>query len=111
MSELVVEEAGRGDPAAARARLAMIAEYPVLRINQVARNLADRILQEAVLPSKAAADALHIALAAVNGMAFLLTWNCTHIANGFVLQAVNVLCREAGFEPPLVCTPEELMEG
>jgi hypothetical protein len=62
-------------------------------------------LREAVLPSKAAADALHIALAAVNGMAFLLTWNCTHIANGFVLQSVNVLCREAGFDPPLVLHP------
>lgn len=111
VSELVVQEAGRGDPAAARARLEMIAQYPVLRINQVARNLADSILQKAVLPSKAAADALHIALAAVNGMAFLLTWNCTHIANGFVLQSVNVLCQEAGFDPPIVCTPEELMEG
>lgn len=111
VSELVVQEAGRGDPNAARARLEIIAEYPVLRINPVARNLADSILKKAVLPSKAAADALHIALAAVNGMAFLLTWNCTHIANGFVLQSVNVLCQEAGFDPPIVCTPEELMEG
>lgn len=58
-----------------------------------------------------AADALHIALAAVNGMNFLVTWNCTHIANGFILQTVNTLCRGAGFEPPIVCTPEELMEG
>jgi len=111
VSELVVQEAGRGDPSAARARLDMIAEYPVIRINPVARSLADSILRRAVLPSKAAADALHIALAAVNGMAFLLTWNCTHIANGFVLQSVNTLCREAGFDPPIVCTPEELMEG
>jgi len=111
VSELVVEEAGRGDPAAARARLGVIAGCPVLRINTSARTLANSILQHAVLPSKAAADALHIALAAVNGMSFLLTWNCTHIANGFILQSVNALCREAGFEPPIVCTPEELMEG
>ena len=80
----------------------MIAEYPVLQVSPVARSLADGILRRAVLPSKAAADALHIALAAVNGMAFLLTWNCTHIANGFVLQSVNMLCREAGFDPPIV---------
>jgi predicted nucleic acid-binding protein len=97
VSELVVQEAGRGDPVAARARLDVIALYPVLRINPVARNLADNILRQAVLPSKAAADALHIAIAAVSGMAFLLTWNCTHIANGFVLQSVNALCREAGW--------------
>jgi len=86
VSELVVQEAGRGDPTAARARLDTIAEYPVLQISPVARSLADSILRRAVLPLKAAADALHIALAAVNGMAFLLTWNCTHIANGFVLH-------------------------
>lgn len=60
---------------------------------------------------EAAADALHIALAAVNGKNFLVTWNCTHIANWFVLQSVNNVCRDAGFEPPIVCTPEELMEG
>lgn len=111
VSELVVQEASRGDAVAARARLEAIAGYPVLRVNADAQRLADGILTRAVLPSKAAADALHIALAAVTGMNFLVTWNCTHIANGFVLQKVNALCRDAGYEPPVVCTPQELMEG
>jgi hypothetical protein len=111
VSELVVQEASRGDVAAARDRLESIAGYPVLLINPAAQSLADTIMRRAVLPSKAAADALHIALAAVTGMNFLVTWNCTHIANGFVLQSVNTLCRAAGVEPPIVCTPEELMEG
>ena len=111
VSELVVQEAGRGNAEAARARLQVIAAYPVLRVGAAAQSLADSILRRAVLPSKAAADALHIATATVSGMNFLLTWNCAHIANGFVLQSVNVLCRDAGFEPPIVCTPEELMEG
>ncbi|HVE70116.1 MAG TPA: type II toxin-antitoxin system VapC family toxin [Thermoanaerobaculia bacterium] len=110
-SELVVQEAARGDSAFAKARLESIVGYPVLVITPAARALADTILQSAVLPSKAAADALHIALAAVNGMNFLVTWNCTHIANGFILQGVNTICRSAGLEPPIVCTPEELMEG
>ena len=111
VSELVVQEASRGDSAFATARLESIADYPVLVVNAEARSLADTILSTSVLPSKAAADALHIALAAVNGMNFLATWNCTHIANGFILQRVDTLCRRAGFEPPIVCTPEELMEG
>jgi hypothetical protein len=63
------------------------------------------------LPQKAAADALHIAVATVNAMDFLLTWNCTHIANAIVFRAVARVCREMGFEPTTVCTPEELMEG
>jgi len=106
-----MQEAGRGDAVAAQARLDVISGYPVLRVNEAARNLADTILRRAVLPSKASADALHISLAAVSGMNFLITWNCTHIANGFILQSVNMLCRDAGYEPPIVCTPEELMEG
>jgi hypothetical protein len=61
------------------------------------------------LPDKAGADALHIAVAAVNAMDFLLTWNCTHLANGVVLKIVNAVCRDNGYEPPMVCTPEELM--
>jgi hypothetical protein len=69
------------------------------------------ILTSAALPAKAAADAMHIAVGTVNGMDFLLTWNCAHIANGIVLRAVTRLSREMGFDPPIVCTPEELLEG
>jgi predicted nucleic acid-binding protein len=109
ISELVVFEIRRGDPAAAYSRLEFVREFPVLRITPETRALADRIFRATTLPDKAAADALHIALAAVNGMDFLLTWNCTHIANGVVLKVVNSICRSSGYEPPIVCTPEELL--
>lgn len=107
----VMNEIRRGDPEAARARLAQVAVLPVLETDQQARELASRILTTSALPIKAAADALHIAVATVNGMEFLLTWNCTHIANGFVMRAVAKLSRELVDEPPTVVTPEELMEG
>ena len=109
VSELVVYESSRGDAGAARARLDLIQGLPVLQITATARSLAERIFRATTLPDKAGADALHMALSAVNGMDFLLTWNCTHIANGVVLKIVNAVCRDNGYEPPLVCTPEELM--
>jgi hypothetical protein len=56
-------------------------------------------------------DALHIAIAAVHGLDYLLTWNCRHIANAVTLPKVYATCRRAGYEPPFVCTPPELMEG
>jgi predicted nucleic acid-binding protein len=108
-SELVLFEIGRGDPTAAQARLEFVRHLPILRITPEARVLADQIFRATTLPDKAAADALHIALAAVSGMDFLLTWNCTHIANGVVLKIVNAVCRDHGYEPPIVCTPEELL--
>jgi predicted nucleic acid-binding protein len=109
ISELVLYETGRGDPDAAHARLELISDLPVLKINPAARSLAEKIFGATTLPDKAGADALHVAVAAVNAMDFLLTWNCTHLANGVVLKIVNVVCRDNGYEPPIVCTPEELM--
>jgi hypothetical protein len=72
--------------------------------------LAVEILRTSALPRKAAADAARIAIATVNGMDFLLTWNCTHIANGIVQRAISRLSREMGYEPPTIVTPEELTE-
>lgn len=109
VSELVLYEIGRGDAEAAQARLQLVQGLPVLQGTAEARALADRIFRATTLPDKAASDALHVAIAAVNGMDFLLTWNCTHIANGVVLKVVNTVCRENGYEPPIVCTPEELL--
>jgi predicted nucleic acid-binding protein len=109
VSELVLYEASRGDADAARERSAFIEGLPILHITPIARRLADAIFKATALPDKAASDALHMALSAVNGMDFLATWNCTHIANAVVLKVVNRVCRDNGYEPPIVCTPEELM--
>ena len=65
-------------------------------------------MRDAPLPEKAAADALHIATAAVHGVEYLLTWNCTHLANATFRTQIEAVCRAAGYEPPLICTPEEL---
>lgn len=111
ISEVVLEEAARGDPEPARLRLEVVNALPIIRVNDQARELARSFLKSAALPSKAAADALHIAVATVNAMDFLLTWNCTHIANGIILRKIAKICREMNLEPPIVLTPEELMEG
>ena len=64
----------------------MLAAIPVLPLNQEIRSLADQYQAELRLPKKAAADALHIALAVFYEMDYLVTWNCAHIANGYVLR-------------------------
>jgi predicted nucleic acid-binding protein len=71
ISELVMFEISRGDPTAAKSRVELVRDLLVLRVTSEARLLADRIFRATTLPDKAAADALHVALAAVNGMDFL----------------------------------------
>ena len=72
--------------------------------------LAAQFVRAQAMPEKAAVDALHVATAVVNGMDYVLTWNCTHIANAAIRDKIERTCRGAGFEPPIICTPEELME-
>ena len=110
VSELVLEESQRGDADAAAARLKALACLPVLVISDVAVALAEQIVTAGLVPREAAADALHIALAAVNGIDYLLTWNCKHLANAAHRSRIEDLVEEAGYACPVICTPEELME-
>jgi hypothetical protein len=105
---LVIRECQAGDPQAAAARLAALAGIPLLDETTEVATLAQTLLRDVPLPAKAASDAVHIATAAVHGMDFLVTWNCTHIANALLRARIETGCRNAGYEPPLICTPEEL---
>ena len=108
-SALVLREASAGDAAAASARLQWLQDIPLVAVTPEAEKLSERLIQQAALPEKAAADALHIAIAAYHRLDFLLTWNCKHIANAIKRPLIEHVCREYGFEPPVLCTPEELI--
>jgi len=109
ISPVVIDEARKGDPALAKQRLNYLDTMTVLEVTPSARSLAADLLRLSGIPMKAKLDALHIATAAVGGMNYLLTWNCTHIANAEILPKVYEVCRDAGYEPPFVCTPLELL--
>lgn len=110
VSDLVLSEAGSGHPDAAQSRLAAITDIPLLKISDNVRILVIALIDSHAVPHKAAADAYHIAIAAVNGVEYLLTWNCTHIANAHTRSKIEATCRSLGYEPPIICTPIELME-
>ena len=111
VSSLVLLECGAGDPDAAGQRLAALDGVPVLAQSPKAEALAAILLRDVPLPARAAADALHIAVSAVNGGSYLVSWNCTHIANAALRPRIEALCRRSGYEPPVICTPRELLGG
>lgn len=111
VSSLVLLECGAGDAEAAALRLAALDGIPLLAQTPEAVVLAETLLREVPLPPRAAADALDIAVAAVNGISYLVTWNCTHIANATLRPRIEDLCRRSGYEPPVICTPKELLGG
>ena len=110
ISELVVQEVSDGDPDEARQRLALLEGIPAVAVTADALSFARSLVENRILPRPAETDALHIAIAAAAGMEYLLTWNCRHIANAQIRGKIEELARLRGFEPPILCTPEELME-
>jgi hypothetical protein len=111
VSQFVVEEASAGDPEAATRRLAVLADLPQLDVTDAVQHLAQALLTHVPLPQNAQVDALHIAVATVHGIDYLVTWNCTHIANATLRHRIEAICRAEGYEPPIICTPQELLEA
>ena len=109
ISEVVLEELARGDQEIAIKRLDLIRELPLLALNEAVEELAQQFLTKSNLPPKASDDALHIALATVYKVDYLLTWNCKHIANAQIQKKLSQISIQSGYELPTICTPYELM--
>jgi predicted nucleic acid-binding protein len=110
ISQLVVQEASAGDEHAAQQRLQAVADIPLLTLSEETVAFAEKLIKEGPMPQKAVEDALHIAVATLNGMDYLLTWNFKHIANATMRYKIERVCRLKGYEPPIICTPQELLE-
>ena len=108
-SSVVTEEAGRGSREAASRRLEALSGIPLLAITDEVVALSKALIERRALPTKAIGDSLHIAVAAVHAMDYLLTWNCRHIDNAEMKPSVRSACTAHGYVSPEICTPQELM--
>jgi len=109
ISALVLEEAKGGDTSASEKRLEALAGMPVLKVSDEAENLAEILVSSGPIPEEHSEDALHIALATVNGMDFLLTWNFSHINNAQMKSKIIKVTERHGYECPIICSPDELL--
>ena len=109
-SQLVVQEAGKGDAQAAQRRLSILKELELLEFTSAATNLARALITKGAIPHTSLEDALHVAIAVVNGCQYLLTWNFRHLAGASARERIQALCRSEGYQPAIICTPEELLE-
>ena len=109
VSRLVIDEAQAGDPNAATRRLEILQGIPLVERQENTGLLIARLIRELSLPERATADAAHIALAIVNGIDYLLTWNCTHIAHAVFRPKIEAVCKSFEYKMPIICTPQEPM--
>lgn len=109
-SQLVIAESQAGDPTAAAERLLLLEQLMIYEILEVDVELAQKLLKVGALPPKAADDALHVAIATTNQVDYLLTWNLKHINNPATKPLIEATIKQAGYWPPVICTPDELLE-
>jgi len=110
ISQFVLDEAAAGDVQASAARLLALQDIVELEVIEQVATIGEELLIQTALPSKARLDALHVAIAALHGMNYLLTWNCKHIANPAQRVKIESVIRSFGYQPPIICTPQELLE-
>jgi predicted nucleic acid-binding protein len=109
VSQVVIDEVSAGDPDEIQKRLDVIRDLPVLEVTKSAEALTQAIIASGVIPPRAVRDAAHIAVAAVHGIDYLLTWNCRHLANAQITRKIEEVCKRLSERMPVICTPEELM--
>jgi len=110
VSQVVLDESAGGDPDAAAKRMQLLDGIDILEPPENVDEIVSSLLDQVPLPPKAATDALHIAISVGNGIDYLLTWNCRHIANATLQATMETVCESLGFDLPIICTPEQLVE-
>ncbi len=108
ISDIVIQEASKGNPVQAKLRMDAIDEFQILEIDDDAKNLAKALIMAKAIPEKCPEDALHIAVASVNGMDVIVTWNFAHINNPFTRRVIRQVIESTGYVYPEICSPEEL---
>ena len=111
VSQIVFDEISRGDALAAQRRLAAVGKFKVLEMTPDVASLAALYFDALDIPQKARNDSFHLAIAVYHGMDYLISWNCTHVSSGRVRNIVGRINDERGYQTPIICTPEELMEA
>lgn len=104
-----MDEISSGDIDEVKKRVSIVIDTPKLAVTKEVDLLATLIMKKGILPTKAEADAVHISIAAVYKVDFLLTWNCKHLANAQILRRLRLVLAKNGIEVPTICTPAELL--
>lgn len=111
VSEVVVEEAAAGNKESAEKRLKELKRFSHLELTERVEQIAQIYMEKLSIPKKALRDAAHLAVASVHNIDYLVTWNCVHLANGEIIKRLLKLNEKLRVKTPVICTPEELMEG
>jgi len=111
ISAAVIDEIKAGYKSASKKRLELIEEFELLPLSSEVEKISNIYVKQLQIPEKSIRDTIHLAVASLNEIDYLLTWNCKHLANGEIIKKLVSLNKKLKIHTPIICTPEELLEG
>jgi predicted nucleic acid-binding protein len=109
-SEVALDELGRGDYPHKDEAIALLETALLLPVPEEAAEIVEAYIAHRVMPADPAGDALHLAVASLHKCDFLLTWNCSHLANANKFDHIRRVNTMLGLFTPILATPLELLE-
>ena len=112
ISELVLAEINRAQPALRTRLLDAVERLQAinLAVTPEAEGLAQRYVQAEAIPARFRDDALHVAIAVLNGLDIVVTWNMKHLANVRRIASINRTNLTMALSPIRIHTPEAVIE-
>ena len=110
LSDYVIDEISMGDRGRSERRLQAVEGFTVVIVQNLELELAEQLVIQKAIPENAFIDAVHVAVAAIYNTRYLATWNFTHLANSNTRSKIEQVCRDAGYSPPHIDTPEAILE-
>lgn len=109
ISTLVLDEIRQAPDKSLRDTLSVLLNRCViLKLDDEVATLAEAYVEAGVLPRRYFNDALHIAVAVVNSIQFLVSWNFKHFVNVKTRQMVNLVNLREGYGVIEIIAPPEL---
>lgn len=91
--------------------LYLVKDFFLLELSEDAVELAGIYVQNGIVPEKYRNDALHIAIATLNGIDILVSWNFSHLVNLETRRKVKGINLFKGYKEIDIVSPEELGGG
>jgi predicted nucleic acid-binding protein len=111
ISDVVLGEVARA-PAQKRAELENLisaSNLGILDTTERAVHLAQKYIDEGIFPGRYVNDALHVAVAVVNNLDCVISWNFRHIVRPTTRRRVNAANRLLGYPEIEIASPEEVL--
>ena len=112
ISDILLTEISRSEVPSSQQLEDRLAEIilKIVSVNEDIYSLAQKYIDEGIIPQKYQDDALHIALATYNEADALISWNFKHMVNLKTIRGVNGINRMLGFKELEILTPQSWIQ-